>query len=352
MRIVVAMSGGVDSSVAAGLLVERGHDVIGLSMQLYDHSGGESFGSCCTLDDLYDARRVADAIGIPHYIMNFERQFQDTVVSNFVREYAAGRTPLPCAHCNSDLKFATLLDRARGLDAECVATGHYARTDRSPEGRWLLRRSTDREKDQSYFLASLTQAQLARALFPVGGLPKADVRAHAHRLGLQVADKADSQEICFVPDGDYASFVSRHEPAVARAGSIVDGQGHALGTHSGVHRFTVGQRKGLGLSGPSPLYVLKIEAESGQVTVGPRAALERTTLTASGLNWIAGVAPVDWQPASAQIRHRHAAAPGRVRATRDDEAEFVFEEPQVAVAPGQAVVFYDGVLVIGGGWID
>ena len=311
MRIVVAMSGGVDSSVAAGLLVEQGHDVIGLSMQLYDHSGGESFGSCCTLDDLYDARRVADAIGIPHYIMNFERQFQETVVSNFVREYAAGRTPLPCAHCNSDLKFATLLDRARGLDAERVATGHYARVDRSPEGHWLLRRSTDPEKDQSYFLASLTQAQLARASFPVGGLSKTDVRAHAHRLGLQVADKADSQEICFVPDGDYASFVSRHEPAVTRAGSIVDGHGHALGTHSGVHRFTVGQRKGLGLSGPSPLYVLKIEAESGRVTVGPRAALERTTLTASGLNWIAGDAPRDWQPASAQIRHRHAAAPGQ-----------------------------------------
>ena len=352
MRIVVAMSGGVDSSVAAGLLVEQGHDVIGLSMQLYDHSGGESFGSCCTLDDLYDARRVADAIGIPHYIMNFERQFQETVVSNFVREYAAGRTPLPCAHCNSDLKFATLLDRARGLDAERVATGHYARVDRSPEGHWLLRRSTDPEKDQSYFLASLTQAQLARASFPVGGLSKTDVRAHAHRLGLQVADKADSQEICFVPDGDYASFVSRHEPAVTRAGSIVDGHGHALGTHSGVHRFTVGQRKGLGLSGPSPLYVLKIEAESGRVTVGPRAALERTTLTASGLNWIAGDAPRDWQPASAQIRHRHAAAPGQVRATGSDGAEFVFEEPQLAVAPGQAVVFYNGDLVIGGGWID
>ena len=352
MRIVVAMSGGVDSSVAAGLLVEQGHEVIGLSMQLYDHSGGESFGNCCTLDDLYDARRVADAIGIPHYIMNFERQFQDTVVSNFVREYAAGRTPLPCAHCNSDLKFATLLDRARGLDAERVATGHYARVDRSPEGRWLLRRSTDPEKDQSYFLASLTQAQLARASFPVGGLSKTAVRAHAHRLGLQVADKADSQEICFVPDGDYASFVSRHEPAVSRAGAIVDGQGHALGTHSGVHRFTVGQRKGLGLSGPSPLYVLKIDAECGQVTVGPRTALERTSLSASGLNWIAGDAPVDWKPASAQIRHRHAAAPGQVRSTGSDGAEFVFDEPQLAVAPGQAVVFYDGDLVIGGGWID
>ena len=280
MRIVVAMSGGVDSSVAAAVLAGQGHDVIGLSMQLYDASedagdGGRAFGSCCSIDDLHDARRVAAAIGIPHYIVNFEREFEEQVVSNFVNEYASGRTPLPCAHCNSDLKFATLLDRALGLDADMVATGHYARTDRSPEGRWLLRRGTDREKDQSYFLASLTQAQLARASFPVGGLTKADVRAHAHRLGLQVADKADSQEICFVPDGDYASFVSRHEPAVSRAGSIVDGQGHAVGTHGGVHRFTVGQRKGLGISSPAPLYVLKIEAEAGLVTVGPRAALER-----------------------------------------------------------------------------
>jgi tRNA-specific 2-thiouridylase len=352
MRIVVAMSGGVDSSVAAALLAEQGHDVVGLSMQLYDQSGNETFGSCCSLDDLYDARRVADAIGIPHYILNFERQFKDSVVSNFVREYAAGRTPLPCAHCNSDLKFATLLDRALGLHGELVATGHYARVDRSAEGRWLLRRGTDPGKDQSYFLASLTQAQLARASFPVGGLTKTEVRTHALRLGLQVADKADSQEICFVPDGDYASFVSRHEPAVARAGAIVDRTGHTVGTHGGVHRFTVGQRKGLGISGPAPLYVLKIEAESGQVTVGPRAALERTTLTASGANWIAGDAPAEWRPASAQIRHRHAASPGRVRATRADGAEFTFEQPQVAVAPGQAVVFYDGDLVIGGGWID
>jgi tRNA-specific 2-thiouridylase len=301
---------------------------------------------------LYDARRVADAIRIPHYILNFERQFTETVVSNFVREYAAGRTPLPCAHCNSDLKFATLLERACGLDAELVATGHYARVDRSADGRWLLRRGADPTKDQSYFLASLTQAQLSRASFPVGELTKTEVRARAHRLGLQVADKADSQEICFVPDGDYASFVARQQPTVAHAGTIVDGQGHTIGTHGGVHRFTVGQRKGLGVSAPTPLYVLKIEAESGQVTVGPRAALERTTLTASAVNWIAIDPPGEWRPVSAQIRHRHAAASGLVRATPGDGAEFLFDQPQQAVAPGQAVVFYDGDLVIGGGWID
>ena len=352
MRIVVAMSGGVDSSVAAALLAEQGHDVIGLSMQLYDQRGDQTFGSCCTLDDLYDARRVADAIGIPHYIMNFERQFQDTVILNFVREYAAGRTPLPCAHCNSDLKFSTLLDRARGLGAQQVATGHYARVEQSSGGRWLLRRSADPAKDQSYFLFSLTQAQLARASFPVGALTKPEVRAQARRLGLKVAEKPDSQEICFVPDGDYASFVARKEPAVARGGAIVDRDGEVLGSHGGVHRFTVGQRKGLGVADPAPLYVLKIEAESGQVTVGPRDALDQTTLTASGVNWVALDAPSDWLPVSAQIRHRHRPAPGRVRAIDDDRAEFIFDEPQQAITPGQAFVFYDGDLVGGGGWID
>src|SRR5690242_12336035 len=230
MRIVVAMSGGVDSSVAAALLAEQGHDVIGLSMQLYDQSGPETFGSCCSLDDLHDARRVASAIGFPHYIVNFEQQFRDTVISNFVREYASGRTPIPCAHCNSDLKFSTLLDRARGLGAEHVATGHYARVEQAPDGRWLLKRSADPDKDQSYFLFPLTQEQLARAVFPVGNLTKPEVREQARRLGLAVADKPDSQEICFIPDDDYASFVERQDPAIARTGAIVDRNGRELGT--------------------------------------------------------------------------------------------------------------------------
>jgi tRNA-specific 2-thiouridylase len=352
LRIVVAMSGGVDSSVAAALLAEQGHDVIGLSMQLYDQRGDQHFGSCCTLDDLYDARRVATAIGIPHYILNFEKQFQETVISNFVREYASGRTPLPCAHCNSDLKFSTLLDRARGLGAEHVATGHYARVEQRDDGRWLLLRSTDPDKDQSYFLFPLTQDQLARAVFPVGDLRKPDVRAQARRLGLNVAEKPDSQEICFVPDGDYASFVARNEPAVARTGAIVDTDGRVLAQHAGVHRYTVGQRKGLGLSASEPLYVLKIEAESGQVTVGPRKALEQKTLTASGVNWIAADAPDAWLPVSAQIRHRHRPAAARVRAMAGARAELEFVDPQPAITPGQAVVFYDGDIVVGGGWID
>src|SRR5262245_30675859 len=240
MRIVVAMSGGVDSSVAAALLAAQGHDVIGLSLQLDAQNGGQ-FGSCCTLDDLHDARRVATTLGFPHYILNLEERFNDTVISNFVHEYASGRTPLPCAHCNSDLKFSTLLERARGFGSECVATGHYARIERSADSRWLLKRSVDPDKDQSYFLFSLTQEQLAGAVFPVGVLSKPAVRAEARRLGLAVADKADSQEICFVPDGDYASFVASRT-ADARGGAIVDDRGRTLGSHEGVHRFTIGQR--------------------------------------------------------------------------------------------------------------
>jgi tRNA-specific 2-thiouridylase len=352
MRIVVAMSGGVDSSVAAALLAEQGHEVIGLSMQLYDHRGEQTFGSCCTLDDLHDARRVANAIGIPHYILNFERRFEETVISNFVREYASGRTPLPCAHCNSDLKFSTLVDRAAGLGAEHVATGHYARVTRAADGRFRLARSADAAKDQSYFLFSLTQAQLARAVFPVGHLTKPEVRAQAHRLGLRVADKPDSQEICFVPSGEYATFVERKRPEIERGGAIVDAGGRVLGAHGGVHRFTVGQRKGLGISAPAPLYVLRLEPESGNVVVGPRAALERTTLTASSVNWISGDAPRTWMTVDAQIRYRHRPATARVRAADDGGAELVFDEPQAAITPGQAVVFYEKDVVVGGGWID
>ena len=352
MRVVIAMSGSVDSSVAAALLSQQGHDVIGLSMQLYDQSGTQQFGSCCTLDDLHDARRVASALGFPHYILNLEQRFEETVVSNFIREYSAGRTPLPCAHCNSDLKFSTLLDRARGFGADIVATGHYARIDRADDGTWLLKRSTDPDKDQSYFLFSLTQEQLAGALFPVGALSKPEVRAEARRLGLAVADKPDSQEICFVPDGDYAEFVERHADVAQRAGAIVDQRGQTLRSHDGIHRFTVGQRKGLGLATGTPLYVLRIDAESGNVTVGPRDRLERAAFMASGVNWISAPPPATWLTTAAQIRHRHRPALGRVRAIDDGRAEFEFIDPQPAVTPGQAAVFYDGDVVVGGGWID
>src|SRR5437667_4801292 len=242
MRIVVAMSGGVDSSVAAALLAEQGHEVIGVSMQLYDVSnqtdGNRTFGSCCTLDDLHDARGVAAALDIPHYIMNFERQFDEQVVSNFVNEYASGRTPLPCAHCNSDLKFSTLLERACGFGADRVATGHYARVDYDPvAGRYLLKRGIDPAKDQSYFLFALTQDQLARAVFPVGDRPKEAVREYARLHGLPVAHKPESQDICFIPDRDYATFVTKYAPDTVRDGLIVDESGRVLGRHGGIHRF-------------------------------------------------------------------------------------------------------------------
>jgi tRNA-uridine 2-sulfurtransferase len=358
MRVVVAMSGGVDSSVAAALVADEGHDVVGLSMQLYDQANGErSFGSCCSIDDLHDARRVAAAINIPHYILNFERQFEEQVIANFVREYHAGRTPLPCAHCNSDLKFSTLAERARGLGAEAVATGHYARVERSTEsGRYLLRRAADPSKDQTYFLFSLTQDQLAVARFPVGGQAKDAVREYARRRGLPVADKPDSQEICFIPDHDYRAFVMRESPDAAREGTIVDESGRTMGTHEGVHRFTVGQRKGLGLAAGAnaagtPLYVLALHPSERQVVVGPKASLERTRLTASGVNWIFE-RPDEPLRVDAQIRHRHQAAPATVRAMDDGRADVVFDAPQVAITPGQAVVFYEGDLVAGGGWID
>ena len=349
------MSGGVDSSVAAAMLADQGHEVIGLSMQLYDQSGGErTFGRCCTLDDLHDARRVAAAINIPHYILNLERQFDEQVVSDFVREYASGRTPVPCAHCNSDLKFATLVDRARGFGAEAVATGHYARVTHDASGRYHLVRGADPTKDQSYFLFSLTQAQLARAVFPIGDRPKDDVRAYARRRGLPVADKPDSQEICFVPDDDYASFVSKRTPEAAAEGAIVDHEGRTLARHGGIHRFTIGQRKGLGLGATpagSPMYVLAIRQASRQVVVGPRASLERTTVTASRMNWIVKE-PAGPLPVTAQIRHRHRAAPGTARALPDARVEMTFDTPQIAVTPGQALVLYDGDVVLGGGWID
>ena len=357
MRIVVAMSGGVDSSVAAALLAEQGHDVVGVSMQLYPQGEGgaaaaREYGTCCTLDDLHDARRVATAMGIPHYILNFESRFDEAVVSNFVGEYVAGRTPIPCSHCNSELKFAALLDRAVAMDAAALATGHYARIVEDEAGRFHLRRGLDAAKDQSYFLFSLSQAQMAQARFPIGELDKETVRGHARRLGLRVAETPDSQEICFVPDGDYAAFVAREAPTLTRPGVIVSEDGRVVGTHEGVHRFTIGQRKGLRLSSSEPLYVLHIDAAAARVTVGGRAGLGRTALTASRVNWTSGLEPMSWLAVDGQIRHRHAAAPARVRALDGARAELEFAAPQTAVTPGQAVVFYEGDEVVGGGWID
>jgi tRNA-specific 2-thiouridylase len=353
MRVVVAMSGGVDSSVAAAMLAEEGYEVVGLSMQLYDQRDSEAtFGSCCTIDDLHDARRVATAIGIPHYIVNFERQFDEHVVSGFVSEYLRGRTPIPCVRCNGDLKFTTLLERARAFDAEVVATGHYARVDEVSPGRYALRRGLDRAKDQSYFLFTLTQDQLAAARFPLGLLNKSEVRDYAEARGLPVARKPDSHEICFVPSGDYAKFVEGRALVAPAPGPITDRNGTELGRHDGIHRFTVGQRKGLGLSASEPLYVLALDAAASTVTVGPRAALDRVALDASEVNWLAGEPPASPLRVTAQIRHRHPEALATLEPRSGARAGLTFDEPQPAVTPGQAVVFYDGDTVLGGGWID
>lgn len=354
MRIVVAMSGGVDSSVAAAQLVRAGHEVIGLSMQLYDQRPHEpAFGGCCSHEDLHDARRVAALLGIPHYTVNFKAEFDAAVVAPFAREYASGRTPIPCVQCNGDLKFRHLLDRAHALGAHRVATGHYARLCQGPASDCtLLLRGLDPLKDQSYFLFTLTQAQLSAALFPVGHLRKDEVRSLASRYDMAVSNKPDSQELCFVANGDTAKLVAEREPGVARSGEIQDQLGHPVGSHDGVHQFTVGQRKGLRLSTSVPLYVLEIDASENRLTVGPRAALERTHLTASEVNWIAGTAPSGTLHITARVRHRHSDAPAKVESLPGGRASVTFQDPQRAIAPGQAVVFYDRETVLGGGWIE
>lgn len=354
MRVVVAMSGGVDSSVAAALMAEAGHEVIGLSMQLYDQRASpDTFGSCCSIDDLHDAKRVASRLGFPHYTLDFEEQFQRTVVNRFVSEYASGRTPIPCVQCNADLKFSALVGRAQAFDAAAVATGHYARVVFDEDRRqYRLLRGIDAAKDQSYFLFTLTQDQLAHALFPVGHLTKPEVRAHAARLGLNVADKPDSHEICFVPDGDAGGFVERQLPEADRSGDIVDSGGKRLGRHAGVHRLTVGQRRGLGLATGTPMYVLKLQPVDARVIVGPREELGGRELTATDVNWISGAPPSSPSRLTARIRHRHEDAPATVTPDGDSRAHVQFDDPQFAITPGQAVVFYDGSNVVGGGWIS
>ncbi len=356
-RIVVGMSGGVDSSVAAALLVAQGYDVVGVTMRVWPWQESaeptKRFGSCCGTEAVDDARQVARTLGIPYYLLNMEQEFDRAVVSRFAGEYRAGRTPVPCVTCNSDLKFGSLLGRALAWDAVAVATGHYARVTRDPAtGRWLLLRARDAEKDQTDFLWPLTQAQLAAARFPVGELTKEQVRAHARGLGLVTAEKPESQEICFVPDDDYRGFLKKREPAMFRPGPIVDRRGTVLGTHGGVAGYTIGQRKGLGLASGRALYVVELDAERNTIVVGGVADLERDRLVVRATNFIAVDPPVEPMRVEAKIRHKHQPAAAIVHALEGDAAEVIFDEPQRAITPGQSVVFYQGECVVGGGVIE
>jgi tRNA-specific 2-thiouridylase len=365
--IAVAMSGGVDSSAVAALLRSEGHTLVGLTLQLWNQrrlAGHEGMpeavqGRCCSIDDVYDARRVAEQLDIPYYLVNQQDRFEAEVVKPFVSEYLAGRTPIPCTLCNNHLKFDQLLTTARQIGADRIATGHYARNHFDPiRNRWILSRPEDKSKDQTYFLFGLTQEQLSRTLFPLGHMNKPAVRVMASEAGLDVAAKPDSQEICFIPGGDYNTFLKAYldeqgESMPDSSGELVTTTGEVVGHHAGIHSFTVGQRKGLGLTSPDPLYVLNIHPDSHRVTVGSDADLMSRDLLADRLNWISipGLAPSEEIRVEIKIRHRHTPAAATLRSEGEGRVSATFDEPQRAITPGQSAVFYQQDEVVGGGWI-
>ncbi|WP_459852038.1 tRNA 2-thiouridine(34) synthase MnmA [Dongia sp. agr-C8] len=351
-RVVVAMSGGVDSSVVAALLKEQGYDVVGVTLQLYDQGLAlQKKGACCAGQDIYDARQVADRIGIPHYVLDYENRFSDAVMQDFADSYLAGETPIPCVRCNQRVKFRDLLDQARSLEADCLATGHYVQRVMGARGA-ELHAATDPTRDQSYFLFATTQAQLDFLRFPLGGMPKSETRALAERFGLAVAAKPDSQDICFVPNGNYASVVERLRPGAAEPGAIRHVDGRVLGSHGGVIHFTVGQRRGIAVNDQAhsnePLYVVRVDPATREVIVGPKVALACERIALREVNWLAGAA--EDLPVTVKIRSMSKPAAAKITVSGDG-AEVTFDEAQFGVAPGQACVVYQGSRVLGGGWI-
>jgi len=353
-RVVVAMSGGVDSSVTAGLLVRAGYDVVGVTLQLYDHGAAVGRkGACCAGQDIHDARRVADRLGIPHYVLGYEDRFRQAVIDDFADSYLRGETPIPCVRCNQTVKFQDLLETARELDADCLATGHYIQRREGPDGS-EMHRAVDTSRDQSYFLFATTRAQLAFLRFPLGGQPKDATRRLAADLGLAVADKPDSQDICFVPQGSYADVVKKLRPGAIEPGEIVDLDGQVLGRHEGVIHFTIGQRRGLNIGGHhEPLYVVRLEPESRRVVVGPRRALARDVVRLREVNWL-DAAPLSEAGRRVAVKLRSAMAPVPARVhpgPAGADPTVVLDSPAHGISPGQAAVFYDGTRVLGGGWI-